>query len=140
MPESPSSPDPGQPTDAPAVPAPLATGAALVAVEGLVLLGLGVLEVAALNGDRLTMGLTTTVFFVAAGAGLLACAWGLRRLSRGFRGPAMMAQLICLGMAWSLRGGETTLVAVALAALGGATIVGLLHPDSTRALEASSRE
>ena len=117
------------------MPPPLAVAAALVAVEALLLLVLAVLEVANLRSIRLTMGLTTTAFFVAAGAGLLACAWGLLRLARATRGPAMMAQLICLGMAWSLRGGDTTVVALALLAVATVTIVALLHPQTTEALE-----
>lgn len=123
-----------------AVPVPVLVAACLVGVEGLVLLGLGTLEALSLTSGRLTMGLTTTAFFVAGGAGLLACAWGLLRLARATRGPAMMAQLICLGMAWSLRGGGTTPVALALLAVATVTIVALLHPRTTEALEDDAGE
>ena len=50
-------------------PAPLTVAASLVAVEGLVVVLLAVLELATLSSDRLTMGLTTTAFFVAYGVG-----------------------------------------------------------------------
>ena len=62
-----------------AVPAPLVTAASVVAVEAFVVLALGIGELFSLDEDRLSMGLSTSVFFLAAGAGLAACAWGLWR-------------------------------------------------------------
>ena len=58
-------------TQRPASPAPLVTSASLAAVEGVVILLLAVLEIASLTGGRLTMGLTTTLFFAAYGGLLL---------------------------------------------------------------------
>ena len=106
-----------------------------MAVEAFLLVGLGVLELAALDGDRLTMGLTTGGFFLAAGLGLGLCAFGLWRGRRWGRGPALLAQLIALGLAWNLRGDPTTVLAVGLAVLAGVVVAGLLHPDSVDLLE-----
>jgi len=121
-------------------PAPLLVAASLVAVEGLLLLGYGVLEAFALTSGRVTMGVTTAVFFAAYGAGLVACAWGLATLRTWARGPALLAQLIQLGVAWSFRGGDTTPVAAGLAVVSVITVVGLLHPASTRALVGDEAE
>jgi hypothetical protein len=117
------------------VPAPLLVAASLVAVEALVLAALGLLEIANLRSIRLTMGLTTSAFFLAAAAGLAWCAWALRQGRRWARGPVVMAQLIQLGLAWNLRSGGTAVVAAGLALVGVVAIAGLLHPASTHVLE-----
>lgn len=100
------------------------------------LLGLGVLEVAHLRAIRLTMGVTTTVFFLVAAAALGWCAWGLWTVRRWARGPVVMAQLIQLGLAWNLWTGSTRLLSAALAAVALVVVAGLVHPATTRALEA----
>ncbi|MBD3916000.1 hypothetical protein [Nocardioides hwasunensis] len=109
--------------------------ASLVAVEALVLVLLGVLELANLRSTRLTMGVTTTLFFVAAAAGLAWCAWSLRQVRRWARGPVVMAQLIQLGLAWNFRDVGGLLLPVSMAAVAVVVIVGLVHPASTKALE-----
>ena len=115
-------------------PAPLTVAASLVAVEGLVVVLLAVVELASLSSVRLTMGVTTTVFFVAYGIGLVGCGVLLARQVSLARGPAVLAQLIQLGLAWSFRGDPTTLVAVALAAVALVTLAGIFHPASIHAL------
>lgn len=110
--------------------------ASLAGVEAMVLLGLGVLEVAHVRSIRLTMGVTTSVFFLAAAAALAWCAWSLWTVRRWARGPVVMTQLIQLGLAWNLWAGSTKLVSVVLALVALVVVVGLVHPDSTRALEA----
>ena len=113
--------------------------AALVALEALGLLVLAVLEVANLRSIRLTMGVTTTVFFLVASAGLAWCAWSLWKARRWARGPVVMAQLIQLGLAWNFRdvGGLVLPLSLALVAL--LVIVGLLHPATTEVLEEDAR-
>ncbi len=106
----------------------------MVAVEGVLLVLLGVLEMLALSSARVTMGVTTAAFFVAYGSALVFCAWGVSRLRHWGRSPIVLGQLIQLGVAWSLRGGETTLLAVVLAVVAVVVLVGILHPASTRAL------
>src|SRR4051794_35212190 len=52
-------------------PAPLAAAAALTAVQGLVTTLLGIAEMFSVAGDRVVMGVTTALFFVAYGVGLV---------------------------------------------------------------------
>lgn len=128
MPVTPTHPDR-------AAPAPLVVAASLAAVEALVLASLGVLEFASLRLTRLTMGATTAIFFVAAAAGLAWCAWSLWRLRRWARGPVVMTQLICLGLAWNFWGGQTRPISVGLAFVALVVMAGLLHPETTTVLE-----
>ena len=122
-----------------AVPVPLLVAASLVSVEALVLALLGVLEMASLRLARLTMGATTSLFFIAAALGLAWCAWSLWRVQRWARGPVVMAQLIQLGLAWNLWAGGTRPVSAALALSAVAVIGCLLHPSSTAVLEEDAR-
>ena len=109
--------------------------ASLTAVEAVVLAGLGLLEVASLSSGRLTMGVTTSAFFLLAAAALGWCAWALWRVRRWARGPVVMAQLIVLGLAWNLWDGSTRPLSAGLAVVGLVVIAGLVHPASTRVLE-----
>ena len=115
-------------------PAPLVVAASLVAVEGVVLVALAILEVASLSSQRVTMGVTTAGFFAVYGAALLLCAWSVHRGHSWARSPIVLAQLIQLGLAWSFRGGDTTVVAVGLAVVAVVIVLGLLHPASLAAL------
>ena len=112
--------------------------ASLTAVEAFVLAALGVLELASLRSMRLTMGLTTSAFFLAAAAGLAWCSWSLWRARRWARGPVVMAQLIQLGLAWNLWGAIKPL-SVGLAVVAVVVVAGLVHPASTAVLEEDSR-
>lgn len=118
-------------------PPPLTVAASLAGVQGLLLVLYGVLEIANLSLDRVTMGVTTAVFFLAAGAGLCACALYLRRRSTWARSPIVLAQLIQLGLAWNFRAAPTTWLAVVLAAMALVVLFGIFHPASIRALEGS---
>lgn len=120
--------------DRPALPRPLLVAALVTALQALTLVVLAVLELAHLSGDRVTMGVTTTAFFLGFGAALGLCAWGLTRLAGWSRAPVVLAQLIQLGVAWGFRGGDTTLVAVVLAVSAVVALVGIFHPASTAAL------
>ena len=121
----------------PALPATLVGAAVLVGLEGLLLCFLAVLEVVALDSGRLTMGITTGLFFLVLGAGLLFCAWGLFRVGSWARGPVVAIELIGVLLSFSFWGGETTLVAVVILLVSAAVLVGVLHPASTRALAAN---
>lgn len=120
------------------VPAPLRVAAGLVLVEGVLLVLFGVTEVVSLDSDRLTMGITVTVFFLAFGILLVLAAWGLTRLRPFARGPVLLAQLIGLGLAWNFRHGSTLPVAIALVVFAGVVLAGLLHPRSIQALESAA--
>lgn len=115
-------------------PAPLVVAASLTAVEGAVLVLLALAEVVHLSPERVTMNVTTTAFFALCGAALLVCARGLQRHATWSRSPAVLAQLIALGVAWSFRGGDTTLLAVGLAVVAVVVLAGIFHPASTAVL------
>ena len=132
-PEQPPVPGPQAPGPGRA-PAPLVAAAALVVVEALLLVVYGVVLLGDLHTARLAMGATTSVFFIAYGVGLGACAWVLRGLRSWARAPIVLAQLIQLGVAWSLRGGTTTVASAALAVLAVLVLAGIFHPASLRAL------
>lgn len=120
-------------------PAPLVVAASLTAVEALVLALLGVLELASIRLDRLTMGATTAVFFIVAAAGLAWCAWCLWHCRRWARSPVVMTQLICLGLAWNFWGGQTRPISVGLAITALVVVAGLLHRETSEVLEEDSR-
>ena len=115
-------------------PAPLVVAASLAAVEGVLLLMYAVLEIASLSSQRVTMGLTTSVFFAAYGGGLLLLAWQITRGRGWARSPMLLAQLIQLGLAFSFWGGATTWVALCLAVVALVVVAGLLHPASMETL------
>jgi len=120
-------------------PPPLLVAASLAAVEAFVLAALGVLELANLRSIRLTMGITTAAFFLAAAAGLGWCAWSLWKVRRWARGPVVMAQLIQLGLAWNLWAGSIKPLSAGLAVVALVVILGLVHPASTEVLEQDAR-
>ncbi|MEQ6900078.1 hypothetical protein [Nocardioides sp. YIM 152588] len=113
-------------------PAPLTVAASLAAVEGVVLVLLAVLEAVEISTDRLGFGASTAFFFGAYGVLLVVAAISLWRGAAWSRGPVLITQLILLGLAWSLR--EEVAVALALAAVGGVALAGMLHPASIAAL------
>jgi hypothetical protein len=117
-----------------APPAPLVVAAGLVVVEGLLLLGYGVLEAAHIESARAAMGATTAAFFVLLAGFLIACGWLVVHGRAWPRSPIVVAQVMFLGLAWSFRGGETTWVAIGLAIVAAVVLVGLLHPASIDAL------
>jgi hypothetical protein len=108
-----------------------------VGLEGLFLGLTAVLELLDLHSGRVTLGITTAAFFVALGAGLGFCAWGLSRVRSWARGPVVACQLIGVLLSFSFWGGETTAAAVVMLVVSLAVLLGVLHPVSTRALAAS---
>jgi uncharacterized protein YaaW (UPF0174 family) len=107
---------------------------ALVALQGLALVVLGVLELAHLASSRVALAVTTAVFFAVVGAGLLLCARGLATSGSWARGPVVAVQLIGVLTAFSFWGGDTRVVSVVLGLVSAATLVCVLHPASTQAL------
>ena len=115
-------------------PAPLVVAASLVAVEGVLVLLLAVLELSSLDASRVALALTTAVFFVGYGALLLVCARSVAGGHSWARSPIVLTQLIQLGVAWSFRSGATTAVSALLVVLAVVVLVGVFHPASLRAL------
>jgi hypothetical protein len=116
-------------------------GAALVALEAVALLILGVTAVFTVNADRVVLGATNAAFFLGCGIGLGTCARGLARLRSWSRGPVVLTQLIQLGIAWSFAGRDTAWLAVALAVPALLVLAVVLAPATTSALydEAADR-
>lgn len=114
-------------------PPPLTVAASVVAVQGVVLVILAVLELDSVTEDRRSMGLSTAGFFAAYGIVLLAAGWALARRHAWSRGPVLITQLIGLGLAWSLR--EHVAVAVVIAVCAAIVLAGMLHPATIDALD-----
>jgi len=121
------------------VPRALTVAALIVAAEGVLGIGLGVANAVSIDRDRLVIGVTSAVFLLAYGAGLLAVARGLSRAASWSRGPAVFAQLIQLGVAWSFWGGSTTWLAVVLAVAGLLVLGAIFQRASIEALVDHSR-
>lgn len=131
-----TSPDPAtHPQDRPA---PLAVAASLAALEGIALLLLAALETASIDSDRVSLGVSTAVFFALVGSAVLLCAWGLFGLRSWARGPVLLVQLIALGLAWNVK--DLWILSVVLVAAALVTLAGMLHPDTMRALGALPEE
>ncbi len=116
------------------MPAPLVAAASLAGVEALGLAGLGVLALADVDRERLTVGLTVGAFLVLCAAGLGAAAWSLSRGVGWGRGPVLIAQLIVLGAAWTNREALPVVVTAMLAVTAVVTILGVVHPASVERL------
>ncbi|MEU8224841.1 hypothetical protein [Kribbella sp. NPDC048915] len=125
------------PTDSPAaaVPRPLKVAAAVVAVEGLVLIVLGIAEALTIQSARLGQGITTAAFFLVYGVALVLVAFrGLWRAARWSRGPTVFTQLIQLLVAYSVWNGGGRAIAAGLAVLAIAVLVCVFQKASTEAL------
>lgn len=114
-------------------PAPLVVALGLASVEAGLLVLLGVAELLAVEGQRLTMGVSTALFFLMYGGGLAFCVWSGYRLQHWARAPLVLAQLIQLGVAYSFWGGSSVPAAAALAVVALVALAGILHPASLRA-------
>ena len=129
--------DPAQPAPEgarTAVPAPLIVAVSLAAMEGALLVLYGIVEIAALEREKVVMGASTAIFFLVYGAGLVYCAWTTYRRQSWARSPVVMAQLIQLGVAWSFWGGSSTVAAVSLGVIALVVLAGIFHPASLAAL------
>ena len=112
-------------------PLTIVVAAVLLALEGLLGLGYAGVALAEVRMARAVVGVGVTILMAVFGLLLLLVARGVFLGRRWSRGPAVVAQLILLPIAWSFRGGVTTWISVALAALAIAVLVGVLHPRST---------
>ena len=112
-------------------PLTIVVAAVLLTLEGLLGLGYAGVALAEVRMARAVVGVGVTILMAVFGLLLLLVARGVFLGKRWSRGPAVVAQLILLPIAWSFRGGVTTWISVALAALAIAVLVGVLHPRST---------
>jgi lipoprotein signal peptidase len=107
---------------------------ALVLLEAVALVALAAVEVVSLNSNRVSVGVTSAVFFGLYAAGLALAARGLYRLRAWSRGPVVLAQLIELGVAWSFAGNNTTWVSVLVAIPAIVVLIIIFRPTTTDAL------
>ena len=114
-------------------PPPLTVAASLVAVQGMVLILLSVLELADVTPGRLAMGLSTAGFFLGYGVVLLLAGWGLWLRRTWARGPVLITQLIFLGLAWNLR--SHVPVAIALVLVAVIVLAGMFNRETMEALD-----
>lgn len=128
-----SGPDAGDSGDT--VPPPLSVAASLAALEGAVLVVLGIAMLPALEGERLAMGATSVLFFVGYGAALVVIAWQLYRRQSWARAPIVLAQLLQIVIGAGFWGGGAPLIAVVSVVAGLVTLAGVFHPDSLAAME-----
>ncbi len=115
-------------------PLQIVTACAIVVVEAMCLLALGVVEAIQVDSARIAVALTTALFFCLYSGGLLVAAGALWKLRGWSRGPIVLAQLIQLGVAWSFSGGDTTEVAVGLVIPACVCLGLVVSPATTHAL------
>jgi hypothetical protein len=118
-------------------PLTLLVAAVIVAVEGLIALGLGVfvaVETLAGTPGDMTTALAEAVFGLLVGAGLLWVAWGgLFKMVRWGRSPAVLAQIFLLPVGWTLTS-EQPQLGIPLIVIAVAALAALLAPPTTHAL------
>ena len=119
-------------------PPPLTVAASLVAVQGVVLLALALVEIFNVVEGRVAVAVSTAIFFALYGAGLLVCAVALTRRWGWARGPVLISQLLQLGIAWNIR--DTPLLAIALALAAIVALAGMLSPASVEVLMPPAEE
>ncbi|MCF6470198.1 hypothetical protein FAF44_17600 [Nonomuraea sp. MG754425] len=119
-------------------PLTLLTAAAVVALEGLIALGLGVFVIVqTLIGAPadITAALAEAAFGLLIGAGLLWVAWGgLYMRERWGRSPAVLAQIFMLPVGGTLVTSGQPQLGIPLIAVALAGLVTLLSPPTTQAL------
>ncbi|MFD7031825.1 hypothetical protein [Streptomyces sp. PvR034] len=137
-------PAPG-PSAAATPPGRLTAAAALTALEGLALAGLGVYMLfvgIAGNPDSPQQAETGGITLLALAALPLIAARGLRLGRRWSRGPALITQLMALPVAWTLfnTGGAMMAAGIALVLTAVAVVALLVHPATTQALGIGPRD
>ncbi|MGI5287181.1 hypothetical protein ACQEVF_28130 [Nonomuraea polychroma] len=119
-------------------PLTLVIAAAVVALEGLIALGLGLfVAVEALTGNpgNMTTALAEAAFGVLIGAGLLWVAWGgLFKMERWGRSPGVLTQIFVMPVAVTLIQSDQPQLGIPLIVVALAGLVTLLLPPTTRAL------
>jgi hypothetical protein len=124
----------------PSRPTAVRRAAALLAVEGVALTVLGVVDgVATVVGtpDDRTSSLMLALFAVATGVLLLLLARAVDRLQHWARSPAIVLQLLALPVGTGLAQGRVWVVAVPVFLLAGATLFHFATPQARAAFRES---
>jgi hypothetical protein len=134
-PEATPEPAPAEPQGPP--PLRLTLAAAVAGLEGLAVAAWGV-TMFFTGGDK---GVLAGLLVLALAALPLGAAFGLRRARSWSRGPALIMQLLCLPIAWTMLKSDGAVVpaGAALGLLALAGLVLLVHPATTDALGISRR-
>ncbi len=117
----------------------MTAAALLCGLQGVVIAGLGVFMLALLvfgDPEDALQAATGAVTVLALAALPLAAGFGLWRLRRWSRGPAVIVQLLALPTAWGMAGSGALwpVAGAALAASALATLGCLINPTATTAL------
>jgi len=120
-------PDPATPS----LPATVRIAAVLVVIEALAIIGYAALQLSDVGEGQSPLAAGTWLFFGVYGGGLLLAARGLWHRMNWARGWVLATQIIQLGLAWNLRSGPTTPIAVVLALLAAATFAAMVSRSAT---------
>lgn len=112
----------------------LRIAAVVVVVEALAYMTLAILDAADVSSDRLGLGVGAGVLLAAYGAGQLFAAWRVVHGDAWARSPLIVTHLIQLLLAWNLRGGDTTWLAITMAVLAAIVLACLLSPPVNRSM------
>ncbi|MFF0864729.1 hypothetical protein ACIBK9_41570 [Nonomuraea sp. NPDC050227] len=116
----------------------LLVAAVVVALEGLIALGLGIyvaVETVVSTPDSLTTAIAESAFGLLIGAGLLWVAWGgLLRAERWGRSPGVVTQIFLLPVGGTLIQSAQPLIGVPLIVLALTGLGALFAPPTTHAL------
>ncbi|MFI7128276.1 hypothetical protein ACIBQ1_21425 [Nonomuraea sp. NPDC050153] len=119
-------------------PVTLVIAAAIVALEGLVAVGLGIyvgVETLVSTPDNLTTAIAESAFGVLIGAGLLWVAWGgLFKMERWGRSPGVLTQIFMVPISVTLIQSGQPQLGIPLIVIALAGLATLLAPPTTHAL------
>lgn len=119
-------------------PPSLVAAALVVALEGLIALGLGgygLVETLRGAAGDVTAGIAAGAFGLLVGAGLLWVAWGgLFKAERWGRAPGVLTQILLIPVAGTLIQSQQALPGTALLVVAVVGLAALLAPPTTRAL------
>jgi len=116
----------------------LPLAALIVAVQGLAVLTLGfalLVNSVVGNPDSLVGAIFIGVLAAMGGAGLLLCAWGLRRRRRWSRSPALVWQLLMIPVGWYQVQGGLRWLGLSLVGVSALGALLLLVPATTQELQ-----
>ena len=112
----------------------LGVAGTIVAIEALAYIVLAVLDLADVSTERLGLGIGAGVLLAIYGTGQLFAAWRVTQGESWARSPLIVTHLIQLLLAWNLRGGDTTRLAIVMAVSAVVVLGCLLAPPVNRAL------